>query len=496
MRRQMASYFRRNYFFLFAFGTVVQAYTVFETTCKTPITNVNFVSSPDSRGTLDILWSSLFTIFACTWTIQHLNVPEQREGRDRGWKGDLKWMLKGVYTSVKWMLLTMVAPEFVIGRACVDRVQAKRYLQELLKFAKDDHVPWTLAHTYYANMGGFVVRSRVGENILLGPHVGDATRNGDHTDITASAEYRPCAPDAIDIAKLDHSDPGSFPAKETPGYNDILDQDSLFYLDAQILYELRREKIIPKLPSITKEELEDKSKSDPFVKAIAIVQISWATLQIIVRAARKLPISQLELAVLAFAACAVVIYGLYWAKPKGIQCTTTILQYQHQIPPETLPKIKRTVYNSLVRRFFTGRSLVKGRGPIRNDSADWDSVASTWWFVATALGAVLFCGIHVAAWNFTFPTRTEAILWRCASIYATAFMPIVAVLAIIVDLIEAISSSLGFLEDLRARAVIPLLSILYLVARLFLLVEVFRTLCFLPHRAYLSTWATNIPHVS
>lgn len=487
----MASYFRRNYLFLFAFGTAVQAYTVFETTCKTPTTNVNFVSSPDSRGTLDILWSSLFTIFACTWTIQHLNVPEQREGRDRGWKGDLKWMLKGVYTSVKWMLLTMVAPEIVIGKACEDLVQAKEDLQKLLEFAEDDHVPWTLAHTYYANMGGFVVRSRVGENILLCPHVGDATRNGDNTDTTANAEHRPHAPDAINIAKLDHSDSGTFPAQKKLGYDNIPDQDSLFYLDAQVLCKLRREKIIPKLPSITMEELEDKSKSDSFVKAIAIVQISWATLQIITRAARKLPISQLELAVLAFTACAVVIYGLYWTKPKGIRYTTTVLQYQHQIPLETLIEIQKRKYHSFIQQFFGNQGQGEWRGPIRNDSIrDRSSEhVGIWLITALTLGAVLFCGIHVAAWNFTFPTRTEAIFWRCASIYATAFMPIFLMLV-------TIATALEFLTDIIAKAVAPLVSILYLVARLFLLVEVFRTLCFLPHRAYLSTWATNIPHVS
>jgi len=36
---------------------------------------------------------------------------------------------------------------------------------------------------------------------------------------------------------------------------------------------------------------------------------------------------------------------------------------------------------------------------------------------------------------------------------------------------------------------------LYVMARLFLLVEIFRTLCFLPSDAYISTWTTNIPHV-
>ena len=37
---------------------------------------------------------------------------------------------------------------------------------------------------------------------------------------------------------------------------------------------------------------------------------------------------------------------------------------------------------------------------------------------------------------------------------------------------------------------------LYLLARLYLLVEVFRTLCFLPPDAYISTWAANIPHIA
>ena len=35
---------------------------------------------------------------------------------------------------------------------------------------------------------------------------------------------------------------------------------------------------------------------------------------------------------------------------------------------------------------------------------------------------------------------------------------------------------------------------IYAVARLFILVELFRTLCFLPAYAYVSTWTTNIPH--
>src|SRR5437016_2370014 len=96
--------------------------------------NCPLQQSPNSRGTLDILWSSLFTIFACTWTIQHPNIPEQRNGRDPGWKGDLKWKLKGFYTSAKWMLYTMIAPEIVIGAAFRDLLAAYKSCRKLKHF--------------------------------------------------------------------------------------------------------------------------------------------------------------------------------------------------------------------------------------------------------------------------------------------------------------------------------------------------------------------------
>jgi hypothetical protein len=74
---------------LLHFGALTQAYKTFETICLTPTTTANYVSSADTRGTLEILWSCLFTIFASAWAVQHLNVPEQREDRDPGWRGDI-----------------------------------------------------------------------------------------------------------------------------------------------------------------------------------------------------------------------------------------------------------------------------------------------------------------------------------------------------------------------------------------------------------------------
>ena len=136
----------------------IRAYTIFEPECTEPTESVNFVSTPSSRGTLEILWSSLFAIFACTWTIQHPNVPEQHDGRFPGWKGNLRWGLRRALESLKLAVITVLAPEFMIVVAWCDFLTARSVRSSLTKFAEEDGVFWTLTHSHHAAMGGFVVR--------------------------------------------------------------------------------------------------------------------------------------------------------------------------------------------------------------------------------------------------------------------------------------------------------------------------------------------------
>ena len=118
---------------------------------------VNFVSGADTRGTMDILWSCLFTIIACTYTFLHLNVSEQRGHRDPGILGDIRWMVKRIWNSLTWMLITIVAPELLLGKYWADFWAAKTDLVKLKDFAAEDGVPWTMTHSLLANMGGFVI---------------------------------------------------------------------------------------------------------------------------------------------------------------------------------------------------------------------------------------------------------------------------------------------------------------------------------------------------
>ncbi|KAH9955075.1 hypothetical protein BC827DRAFT_1142138 [Russula dissimulans] len=72
-------------------------------------------------------------------------------------------------------------------------------------------------------------------------------------------------------------------------------------------------------PRLSKAEIEDKSKGDAISKAVVILQTGWFVTQCIVRGVQGLPITELELATVAFAALNFVIYLLWWDKPQNVQ---------------------------------------------------------------------------------------------------------------------------------------------------------------------------------
>ncbi|KAH9959108.1 hypothetical protein BC827DRAFT_1269111 [Russula dissimulans] len=73
-------------------------------------------------------------------------------------------------------------------------------------------------------------------------------------------------------------------------------------------------------PRISKKEIQDKSKGDFISKAVVILQTSWFVMQCIARGVQGLPITELELATIAFAGLNFVIYVLWWDKPLNVQC--------------------------------------------------------------------------------------------------------------------------------------------------------------------------------
>ncbi|KAK6529719.1 hypothetical protein TWF281_008882 [Arthrobotrys megalospora] len=102
-----------------------------------------WVIQPSTRGTIDILWTCLFTTFVCTYTILCLNVPSAGEN----W-----WRIFG--RRLFWMGLTIAGPEFVLTYASG---QFGTAYASKKRFHKQGHTGWTLRHAFFADMGGFVL---------------------------------------------------------------------------------------------------------------------------------------------------------------------------------------------------------------------------------------------------------------------------------------------------------------------------------------------------
>jgi hypothetical protein len=127
----------------------------FKPNCSLPLESAAFVSAPNVRGTLGIVWPCISTILLCTWSIQHLNVPEPRVAKT--WPQVFARKFYTVGRQIVWMIVTLIAPEYLVGVAFSELLAVMRAKKHVKAFADEDGVEWTTEHTYLANMGGLVL---------------------------------------------------------------------------------------------------------------------------------------------------------------------------------------------------------------------------------------------------------------------------------------------------------------------------------------------------
>ena len=91
-------------------------------------------------------------------------------------------------------------------------------------------------------------------------------------------------------------------------------------------------------PTITEEEVEDRSKADGLAKGIAVLQTTWFIAQCISRTAQGLIITQIELITVAFAALNGILYFLWWNKPLDVmRCVPVLLLHGEDRKPVEIP---------------------------------------------------------------------------------------------------------------------------------------------------------------
>jgi hypothetical protein len=77
-------------------------------------------------------------------------------------------------------------------------------------------------------------------------------------------------------------------------------------------------------PTITEEEIADRSKGDYLSKTIVLFQTTWFIGQCIARGAYRLAVTELEVVTLAFAVLTGVIYYFWWDKPLDVRCSIPV----------------------------------------------------------------------------------------------------------------------------------------------------------------------------
>jgi hypothetical protein len=72
------------------------------------------------------------------------------------------------------------------------------------------------------------------------------------------------------------------------------------------------------LPEVTEEEILDKSKVDELGKLLACTHVTWMVIHVCTRLGMHLPVTTLEVTAVSHVMCALVLYALWWHKPRKV----------------------------------------------------------------------------------------------------------------------------------------------------------------------------------
>ncbi|KAF4638016.1 hypothetical protein G7Y89_g59 [Cudoniella acicularis] len=107
---------------------------------------LGYVSQPNQRGTIDIMWECSLVLFVSVWVVMHHNVPIKGES-----------LREGITRKIRWVALAVCAPEMLTLFAVMQWNAANISVKEMQKIGGRD---WSIVHAFYANSGGFILHTK------------------------------------------------------------------------------------------------------------------------------------------------------------------------------------------------------------------------------------------------------------------------------------------------------------------------------------------------
>ncbi|KAG0702525.1 hypothetical protein DFH29DRAFT_494408 [Suillus ampliporus] len=437
---------------------------------------IDSASSCDTRSLWSIIWSCAATLFACTWTAIHPNIPGMEEG-------------KFAITSRRLfiMIVALIAPELMITWAARQFFSAHRAKKDFNKASGSQRASAHGSHGDISESTATLL-SELPES------------NGRHSSRSSSASVPKLS--KFKEWTVTH---GYF--AWMGGFILYVDDKPRGTLAPHELLQFVREGSVD-MPVITEADITDKSKGDGLSKGIAILQLVWFVAQLVARYVQNLPITLLEIDTLAVAALTCIAYGLWWRKPKDVG-RPCIVHWKATGSPNYLRYDIADFSSSdgCCSRFFTYligplSSLSGTHVLISPHDVHSRRVPSLGGYGEYHGGIILligcfsgmvFGGIHCLGWNFLFQRHTDQILWRAASL-GIACVPIFL-------LLEGGCTILwpnyvqGVLASLFQCATI-ITPFIYISARVIVIVLMMLSLRSLPAGVYDTVaWTKFIPHL-
>ena len=401
-----------------------------------------WMSTPNGRGTTDLLWSSLSTIFLCVWTAIHSPLPYYRKEKFKRSENWRKWSRQNVIASKIFpALFSVIVPELMVITAVGDSVSAHKIIKDCHSIS-NRHL--SITHGFFLNMGGFCLRSPSGRFHQL--------------------QYK-------DLLVL-----GNIESKATSGPDDA-------NTTAESIVAPTTEAWIRELEKFSEDDINALSKADSLTKMIACFQTLWFVTQVLSRLGENQAVTLLEVSTCAYVFSAFVAYAAWWKKPQNCSIPLMI-----DCSDEVIAKLPRSDYE----RIEGSWEEFIWNGARWNTPFDDDSSHRLGWLMLAY--PIFFGAIHAASWNTVLPSVIELWMWRSSAVICIGIVILYYLVLSFAFLIERLFS---MKEDHMFIALVTLFPVLlYIVARLFMIVEVFVSLRALPLSAYDSiSWSDAVPHI-